>query len=145
MTTKEWFARGRRLDDHINSLLETRDKLWTGLTSTTARYTGDVVDGTKDPHKYDGLVAMEDMIDREIDRLYDIRAEILAVILRVQDYRHREVLIGRYIKFKTWEQIAVEMNYTYRRITQLHGEALKAAEEYIQIGELNEADKVRTV
>lgn len=127
MTTKEWFARGRRLDAHINSLLETRDKLWTGLTSTTARYTGDVVDGTKDPHKYDGLVAMEDMIDREIDRLQTTKAEIMEAILQLQDVRYRDVLMKRYVDIKTWEQIAVEMNYTYRRVTQLHGEALAAA------------------
>ena len=131
MTTKEWFARGRRLDEHINSLLTTRDRLWDGLTSTTARYTGDVVDGTKDPHKFDGLAAMEDMIDREVDRLYDIKQEILSVILQLRDNRYRDVLMKRYVDIKTWEQIAVEMAYTYRRITQLHGEALKAAEEYI--------------
>ena len=132
MTTKEWFARGRRLDAHINSLLETRDKLWTGLTSTTARYTGDVVDGTKDPHKYDGLVAMEDMIDREVDRLYDIKQEILAVVLQMQDTRYRDVLMKRYVDIDTWEQIAVEMNYSYMHICRLHGEALKAAEPIVK-------------
>ena len=131
MTTKEWFSRGRRLDDHINSLLSTRDKLWEGLTSTTARYTGDVVDGTKDPHKFDALAAMEDMIDREVDRLYSVKQEILEVVLRLGDTRYQDLLMKRYVDIKTWEQIAVEMNYTYRRITQLHGEALKAAEEYI--------------
>lgn len=131
MTTKEWFSRGRRLDAHINSLLSTRDKLWEGLTSTTARYTGDVVDGTKDPHKFDALAAMEDMIDREVDRLYAVKQEILEVVLRVNDTRYQDLLMKRYVDIKTWEQIAVEMNYTYRRITQLHGEALKAAEEFI--------------
>lgn len=133
MTIKEWFSRARRLDMHINSLLETRDKLRAGLMSTTPNYGGDIVDGTNDPHKYDGLVAMEDMIDREIDRLYDIKQEILAVVLQMQDTRYRDVLMKRYVDIDTWEQIAVEMNYTYRRVTQLHGEALKAAEEYINI------------
>jgi len=131
LTTKEWFARGRRLDEHINSLLTTRDRLWDGLTSTTARYTGDVVDGTKDPHKYDGLVAMEDMIDREVNRLYDIKQEILSVILQLRDNRYRDVLMKRYVDIKTWEQIAVEMHYSYMQVCRLHGEALKAAEPYI--------------
>ncbi len=131
MTAKEWFSRGRRLDRHIESLQATRDKLRTDLTSMTARYDGDVVDGTKDPHKFDRLAEMDDMIDREIDRLYDIKQEIIAVTLRLKDSRYRDVLNKRYVDNKTWEQIAVEMNYTYRRITQLHGEALKAAEEYI--------------
>lgn len=131
MTTKEWFSRGRRLDAHITSLLATRDRLWESLTSTTARYTGDIVDSTKDPHKSDALVAMEDMIDREVDRLYSTKREILEVVLRLKDTRYQDVLMKRYVDIKSWEQTAVEMNYTYRRVTQLHGEALKAAEEYI--------------
>ena len=131
MTTKEWFSRGRRLDAHINSLLATRDKLKASAESITPNYDGIVVDGTKDPHKYDGLVQMEDMIDREVDRLYAVKQEILAVILKMKDNRYRDVLTKRYIDNKTWEQIAVEMNYSFRRVIQLHGEALKAAEEYI--------------
>ena len=31
-----------------------------------------------------------------------------------------------YIKGMTWEQIAVEMNYSYRNTTRLHGYALKS-------------------
>lgn len=131
MTTKEWFSRGRRLDAHINSLLATRDKLKASAESITPNYDGIVVDGTKDPHKYDGLVQMEDMIDREADRLYAVKQEILAVILKMKDNRYRDVLTKRYIDNKTWEQIAVEMNYSFRRVIQLHGEALKAAEEFI--------------
>ena len=131
MTTKEWFSRGRRLDAHINSLLATRDKLKASAESITPNYDGIVVDGTRDPHKYDGLVQMEDMIDREVDRLYAVKQEILAVILKMKDNRYRDVLTKRYIDNKTWEQIAVEMNYSFRRVIQLHGEALKAAEEYI--------------
>ena len=133
MTTKEWFSRGRRLDAHINSLLATRDKLKASAESITPNYDGIVVDGTKDPHKYDGLVQMEDMIDREVDRLYAVKQEILAVILKMKDNRYRDVLTKRYIDNKTWEQIAVEMNYDYFYVKgALHGEALKAAEEYIE-------------
>ena len=133
MTTKQWFNRSRRMDEHINSLIGTRDKLRAGLMSTTPNYGGDIVDGTKDPHKYDGLVAMEDMIDREIDRLYSIKQEILAVVLQMQDTRYRDVLTKRYIDISTWEQIAVEMHYSYMHVCRLHGEALKAAEPLIEV------------
>jgi DNA-directed RNA polymerase specialized sigma subunit len=119
------------MDEHINSLIGTRDKLRAGLMSTTPNYGGDIVDGTRDPHKYDGLVAMEDMIDREIDRLYDIKQEILAVVLQMQDTRYRDVLMKRYVDIDTWEQIAVEMHYSYMHVCRLHGEALKAAEAVI--------------
>lgn len=131
MTTKEWFSRGRRLDKHINSLLETRDRLYAQATSTTPKLSGEVVDGTRDPHKFDSLMVMEDMIDREIDKLYDIKQEILAVVLQLEDFRYRDVLMKRYVDIKTWEQIAVEMNYGWTQVHNLHGSALGAASELI--------------
>lgn len=133
VTTKEWFSRGRRLDAHIDSLLRTRQKLRDDLTSTTARYTGDVVDGTRDPHKFDALVDLEDMIDREVDRLYAVKQEILAVALRVEDKASCDLLIKRYVDCKKWEHIAVEMNYDYFYVKgALHGKALKAAEPLVK-------------
>ena len=137
MTTKEWFARGRRLDMHIKSLMATRDKLWASAEAITPNYDGIVVDGTKDPHKYDGLVQMEDMIDREVDRLYAIKQEILAVILAMpdgteSDKANREVLTKRYVECSKWENIAVEMHYDYDYVRGgLHGKALQAATPYI--------------
>ncbi len=131
MTTKEWFSRGRRLNQRIESLQLQRREEWDRVTSITPTLTADVVDGTKDPHKLDHYAVLDDMIGREMEELLRIKCEIKEVIVQVVDLRYRDVLDKRYCGCKTWEQIAVEMNYTYRRITQLHGEALKAAEEYI--------------
>ena len=44
----------------------------------------------------------------------------------MQDGAEKEVLIRRYLMGKAWEQIAVEMNYTYRHVTRLHGTALQS-------------------
>ena len=131
MNAKQFLSRGRWIEREITSLIRTRDETRDRLTHITQNYDSDGAQTTKDPHKFDSIAAMEDMIDREVDRLYDIKQEILSVILQLRDNRYRDVLMKRYVDIKTWEQIAVEMAYTYRRITQLHGEALKAAEEYI--------------
>ena len=132
MTMKEWFSRCRRLDKLLDELQQQRREEWERVTSVTANLTADVVDGTKDPHKFDRYAELDDMIASEIRELLDIKCEVKAVIMQIPDYRYRDVLDKRYIDMKSWEQIAVEMNYTYRRVTQLHGEALKAAEEYIE-------------
>jgi DNA-directed RNA polymerase specialized sigma subunit len=131
MTTKEWFSRCRRVDRRLNHLAEQRREEWDRITSITAKPSGDVVDGTKDPHKFDRYAELDSMIGEEIKELLDIKIEVKAVIHQLKDLRHRDILEKRYISMKSWEQIAVEMGYTYRRVTQLHGEALKAAEEYI--------------
>lgn len=131
MTTKEWFSRCRRLDRRIQSLQEQRREEWEKVTKVTANLSGDVVDGTKDPHKLDRYAVLDDLIGQEIRELLDIKIEVKGVIHKLKDYRYRDVLEKRYIGMKSWEQIAVEMNYTYRHILELHGQALKAAEEFI--------------
>lgn len=61
----------------------------------------------------------------ELERLAGLRKNILSVIDEVEDPKMHSVLWRRYISGLTWEQVAVSMNYTYRRTTQLHGDALK--------------------
>ena len=137
LTVKEWFSRARKLDAHIDSLLETRERLYARATSIVAQLSGVVVDGTKDPHKFDALVVMKNMIDTEVDKLYDIKQEILSVILAMpdnteQEKTYRDLLQKRYVDCLKWENIAVEMNYDYIYVKgALHGNALHAAEPYI--------------
>ena len=51
--------------------------------------------------------------------------EIHDRIHQMQDGAEKEVLIRRYLMGRTWEQIAVEMNYNYHWVLRLHGRALK--------------------
>lgn len=51
--------------------------------------------------------------------------EIHDRIHKMQDGAEKEVLIRRYLMGRTWEQIAVEMDYNYRWVLRLHGRALK--------------------
>lgn len=57
--------------------------------------------------------------------LIDKYIEIDNVIQGVRDTKLREVLERRYLLYQKWNQIALEMNYSIRRITQLHTEALE--------------------
>lgn len=63
--------------------------------------------------------------EKELSRLADLRQNIRQLIDKVNDTRMHSILWRRYISGLSWEQVAVSMNYTYRRVTQLHGEALK--------------------
>lgn len=126
MTAKEWLQRGWKLDKEINALLSLRAEARRRALSISPSYKGDVVQSSANPHKFDKLVELESLIDARVDELTGIRAEILAAIAQVPDARYRTLLIERYTEFKTWEQIAVDMNYSFRRVTQMHGEALEA-------------------
>lgn len=63
-------------------------------------------------------------IDRQIDELVRVKTEILKAISRLTDGRYREILRLRYLDGKTFEQIAVEMCYSWRHVCTLHGRAL---------------------
>ncbi|MCM1579169.1 MAG: hypothetical protein NC078_10265 [Ruminococcus sp.] len=66
--------------------------------------------------------AEADELFRELVRQ---RKNVRKIIGSLTDSIQREVLIRRYILGEKWEEIAVIMNYSIRRVYQLHGEALK--------------------
>lgn len=125
MTTKEWLNRAKNIDAEIGRLLRERRKAWERAVSITSRLNANNVSGTKDPHKYDELVAYESLIDARVDELYAVKQEILKAINAVQDGTLRAILTERYINFKKWEQIAIDLNYSWRQIIRLHGRALQ--------------------
>ena len=56
-----------------------------------------------------------------------MQAEIETTIERVDNRAYRELLRGRYLENKTWEQIAVDRNCSYQNVVQfLHPKALDA-------------------
>lgn len=77
----------------------------------------------------DKLDSQIEKVNAAWDELIDKRDKAKALIDKVEDESGRCVLYRYYILIQTWEQIAVDMNYTIRRIYQLHGQALKNLEE----------------
>lgn len=131
MTAKDWLMRGWKLNKEVDKLIAARDAVKSKAMSVTASLTGVVVDGTKDPHKFDRLAEYEDDLNRHIDNYVDIMHEIENVIYQVPDTRYRKVLIDRYLLFKPWERIAVDEGYNIRHVWRLHGEALVVVEDLI--------------
>ena len=64
-------------------------------------------------------------INAEIDKFVDEKHLIINQIQALNDPKHIELLYKRYVEFKRLEAVAVEMNYTYQYIVELHGYALK--------------------
>ena len=130
MTTKEWLMRGWEINKEINTLLEEKERAFAFACSVTAPTDHERVTTTRRNTSEDKFVRYsnedyEKEIDRRIDEMYQIKLEILSAIELVNDSTLRKLLIKRYLQFKTWEQIAVEMNYSYMHITRLHGKALQ--------------------
>ena len=132
MTAKQWLSRSRRVDEEINALLRSYDEMKARLTSVTQRLTGETVQSTKDPHKFDKLAELSELIDERVDELVDIKRKTTDVISRVPDQRQREVLQRRYVANEAWEEIAVDMHYSYMQVHRFHGYGLNEVERILR-------------
>lgn len=117
--TKQWLGRARFIDREIALLQKTKEETRDRMMKITQSYESDGAQVSKDPHKYDRLVEIENMIDAKVDELTEAKKEILQVIFKLEDRRQKMVLISYYIRMKTFEQIAVEMNYSFRQIINI--------------------------
>lgn len=126
---KAWLGRARRIDAEIAELIKVRDDERDRVTRMVQNISGDTVQASLDPHKFDRLVDLELEIDRQIDRLVAIKTETLREIGRLENSLFRTILTKRYLGFETFEMIAVETHVSYRQTLRNHGRALLKMEE----------------
>lgn len=131
MTAKEWLMRAWKIDREINILLEAQKSVYDRLTGITAAGDNTPVSGTKDPHRFDSYIELIDKIDRRIDELCAVKAEIFDLIEKIPDIKLRGLLIDRYINCLTFQQIADKMEISPRWVMSLHKRALNLAEKFI--------------
>lgn len=131
MTAKQYLNRARNLEREIYRLMEAREEENAKLTRMTQSLTGDTVQATRDPHKYDRYIILGETLDRAIDQLVDAKREIEQTIDKLDKSLYRDILRRRYIFMETFEQIAVGISYSYKQTCRLHGRALIEITRYI--------------
>jgi len=137
MTTKVYLSQAYRIDQRINSKLEQVQSLRELATKATATLADSPVSGTRNVHSMsdiiDKMIDLEAEINADIDRLVDLKREIVTLIKRVENPEHQTLLELRYLCFKSWEQIAVTMNYTSRNVFKMHDQALEKLESLLTV------------
>jgi hypothetical protein len=136
LTPKEYLNRYGDLDDSINSKLAQVEKLRlrAGSVSSPVGGSGAHSSSPADPvgSITQKIVDLEQEINADIDKLVDIQREIKDTIAKVDEQRLRTILEDKYINLRTFEQIAVSMDYSYRQICRLHGLALAQVKDVIE-------------
>lgn len=125
MTAKQFLGRARWADKEIVSLMRTRDETFDRLTHITQSYDGDGAQATKDPHKFDSYVALEQKLDQMIDDLCDIKLEIINVLSQLKDTRELMILKSYYVDLKTWERTAADCGLSWTHTMRLRKSAIK--------------------
>ncbi len=70
------------------------------------------------------LIDYKTELEKEIDKLIELKEEIKQAISSVDNKSFREVLTRRYILYQKWPVISERMNYSIRHIRRLHDDAL---------------------
>lgn len=128
MTAKEYLGQAYRLDQRINSKLEQVLSLRDLTTKATATMSDMPGGGRRNVYKMQDIIAkiidLENEINADIDQLVDLKREMVATIKSVTDPECQTLLELRFLCFKTWEQIAVDMGYSIQHIYRLRDKAL---------------------
>ena len=127
---KDYFAQIRKTDRLIQRLKGTVATLRSGLTSQSYELKPDKVQssGAKNPLESTmiKIVDLEGQINARIDELVSMKQEAFDRIRNVPDLDQQNILIGRYIQLKEWDDIAAELNFSIKWTIELHGKALLA-------------------
>lgn len=129
MTARTYLSQSLRLNQRINSKLEQIQSLRELATKCTSIITG----MPRNPNHGGSTMAdalmktvdLETELQNDVNRLVDLKEEIMAVVKAVDNIECQTLLELRYLCFKSWEQIAVDMGYNVRHIYRLHDEALQ--------------------
>jgi hypothetical protein len=131
MTAKEYLGQAYRIDQRINSKLEQIASLRELASKATNTLTDAPRNPSRNTHPMESIIVkmidLENEINNDIDTLVDLKREIVTIIKGIRNAEYQTLLELRYLCFKTWEQIAVDMSYTLRHVDRLHNNALQSA------------------
>lgn len=130
MTAKEYLSQAYRLDKRIDSKIEqlkSLNLLATKCTSTLSDMPkSQSISNSRLEDTVVKIVDLQEEINRDIDSLVDLKRDIVKTIKSVQNPEYQIILELRYLCFKTWEEIAVQMNCSIDNVFKIRKNALKS-------------------
>lgn len=128
MTAKEYLNQVKNLESKMKILKEEIDTLREMVVSTGAIQQGERVlsSGTQDKMAETICKINEKECEwNDLMREFALaRANVIINIQKLNNPEYEQILYKRYCQSKKWEEIALEMNYTYQWVCKLHGRAL---------------------
>lgn len=133
MDTKEYLQQIGRYDRLINNKLVELAQYRSMACSVSAVKNDERVQSSPSYDTMDKIVSkieqMENEIDMLVDRYIDNKRIIISQIDSMSDEMTYQILFSRYVEQKTFEKMAIEMNYCYKQIIRRHGKALQEFEQ----------------
>lgn len=125
---KEYLNRYKNAVRKYNSLHEQEEQLREEMGGPRAIEYTDTPKAHKKTDLSDQMVRIErilNKIENQKKEMQEIRLEIEEKIVDIEDGMQSRVLYLRYIRFMKWEDICVEIGYSWRQVHRAHSQALK--------------------
>lgn len=134
---KKYLQQIRLYDSRISTKLEELQHTKEMVLRITPALKKDVVSGgggTQDQlaEAVARIVDLEAEINHDIDRYVNAKQEISATLEKLSDPDQLQVLHKRYVQYMTWEQIACDMNMSYRNVCYIHGKGLQTVNQILK-------------
>ncbi len=141
MNAKQYLRQLRRLDHIVQSKLNQVESL-RSLAEKITHVPKDisVQESTSQDKMLEiipKIVDLQKELETDINNLLDLKLKITHQINNIDNDDYKLLLMLRYLNFKTWEEIAVEMGYTYQWVHVLHSRALIYFQEKVQVLDCN--------
>lgn len=134
MKIKEYLMQAYRIDQRINSKLEQIAALHDLATKATVTFSDMPRNPNKGKSKIEDaiikIMELEDEINHDIDKLVDLKTDITHLIKNLDSHEYQIILEQRYLCFKSWEQISVDLGYSIQHTFRLHDAALTDLERF---------------
>lgn len=139
MSAKDYLMRAYLLNVRIDTKVRQLDDLNDMATHITATIDdmpkAPVGETSKLENTVVKILELQRQINKKIDELVDLKAEIMDVIEQVPDAVERVVLESRYINMESWPEMSERLHICERRLYQIHGNALCVVDGIIKDSE----------
>jgi exonuclease VII large subunit len=134
MKAIDYLEQIEKMDAKIETKMEELERLQTLAEKTTASLGGERVQASANQQKLEDCVIKimkaQSELNASIDRFVDYKKEAMELIDHACDADSIRLLYKRYFSYMKWEEIAVDMNYTYQWISGgLHQRALSQVQK----------------
>ena len=135
MQAKEFLKKIIQIDMLIDSKLEQITELRSRLTSIGCATDNERVQTSLKGDKITDTIAkimeLEELVNKDIDKLTEYKLQARELIEGLESNVEKIVLYKRYFECKTFEQIAVECNYSWRQTKRKHDRAIKKLDKVL--------------
>lgn len=135
MTAREYLTQIRNMATRVRFLQDELERLRTDAASVSINLDGmPKVGGKGDKLERLAikLAEYDDELQTELTALLNEKQRAVRLIAQIPKPKQQTLLTERYIHAKKWEQIAYEMDITWRYCYRLHGKALAAFDEVLK-------------